>query len=262
MSHHPIQRRSLRRSALAITAFALVLATVWLRPGADPVAEARGTPPVPVLSWTDCGGNLQCTTARVPLDYDHPDRDSISLAVIRRPAGDPARRVGSLVFNPGGPGTSGLEFVRKALAFIPPELLARFDFVSFDPRGVGESTPVRCFASLAEQQAFFGSVPPFPVGASEEQVFMDADRRCLKRNARLLPHVSTANVARDMDLLRQALGESRLTYLGASYGTYLGTTYANLFPDRVRALALDGAVDPVAYATGRHDEADRVPTFI
>jgi len=91
--------------------------------------------------------------------------------------------------------------------------------------------------------------------------YRDADRRCLKRNARLLPHVSTANVARDMDLLRQALGESRLTYLGASYGTYLGTTYANLFPDRVRALALDGAVDPVAYATGRDDEADRVPTF-
>jgi pimeloyl-ACP methyl ester carboxylesterase len=229
------------------------------------VAEARGTPPVPVLSWTDCGGNLQCATARVPLDYDHPHRDSISLAVIRRPAGDPAHRVGSLVFNPGGPGTSGLEFVRKALAFVPPELLARFDFVSFDPRGVGESTPVRCFASVAEQQAFFSSVPPFPVGASEEQAlidaYRDADRRCLKRNARLLPHVSTANVARDMDLLRQALGESSLTYLGASYGTYLGATYANLFPDRVRALALDGAVDPVADATGRDGEADRIPTF-
>ena len=90
---------------------------------------------------------------------------------------------------------------------------------------------MRCFASLAEQQTFFSSVPPFPIAASEEQAFIDAyrdaDRRCLKRNARLLPHVSTANVARDMDLLRQALGESSLTYLGASYGTYLGTTYAN-----------------------------------
>src|SRR4030088_386784 len=100
MTHYPKRRCSLRRSALAITAFAFVLATVWLRPEAVQVAEARGTPPVPALSWTDCGGNLQCTTARVPLDYDNPDRDSISLAVIRRPAGDPARRVGSLVFNP------------------------------------------------------------------------------------------------------------------------------------------------------------------
>src|SRR5438270_1126092 len=265
MTHHPKRRRFLGRGALAITVFALVLGTVALRPGAAQVAEARGTPPVPVLSRTACGGGLQCTTARVPLDYDNPRRDSISLAVIRRPAGDPAHRVGSLVFNPGGPGTSGLEFVRKALAFVPPDLLARFDFVSFDPRGVGKSTAVHCFASLAEQQAFSSSVPPFPVGASEEQAFIDAyrdaDRRCLTRNARLLPHVSTANVARDMDLLRQALGESSLTYLGASYGTYLGTTYANLFPDRVRAMALDGAVDPVAYATGRDDEAHRVPTF-
>src|SRR5438128_3919662 len=120
MTHHPKRRRSLRRGALAITAFALVLATVWLRPGAPQVAEARGTPPVPVLSWTDCGGNLQCTTARVPLDYDHPHRESISLAVIRHPAGDPAHRVGSLVFNPGGPGGSGLDFVRKSLPLVPP----------------------------------------------------------------------------------------------------------------------------------------------
>lgn len=123
---------------------------------------------------------------------------------------------------------------------------------------------MRCFATLAEQQAFFNGLPRFfPVGLSEELAYIRAgqefDRRCAERNADLLAHMSTANVARDMDLLRQALGESALTYLGASYGTYLGATYANLFPDRVRALLLDGAVDPIEYATGRGHEAEFIP---
>jgi pimeloyl-ACP methyl ester carboxylesterase len=240
-----------------------------------PAAAAPGSGdarlPVPVLSWKDCGSamgeSFQCARARVPLDYKHPRGRSISISLIRHLAGNPAQRVGSLLLNPGGPGGSGVAFLRNTLPLIPAELQARFDLVSFDPRGIGESTPVRCFASVAEQQAFFNTLPlPFPNGAAEEATLIRGSRdfaeRCAERNADLLPHMATADVARDMDLMRAALGESSLTYLGVSYGTFLGATYANLFPNRVRAVVLDGSVDPIEWTTGHDDEADRVPTFI
>jgi pimeloyl-ACP methyl ester carboxylesterase len=240
----------------AIVAVLLVLAALL---------PAQAAQAAPALSWTGCGAGLQCATLTVPLDHSRPSGRTISLAIIRRLAGDPAHRVGSLVFNPGGPGGSGIDFVHRNLALVPPELLARFDFVTFDPRGVGSSTPVHCFASLAEQQAFAASVPAFfPVGPAQEQTYtrayQDYGARCARRNAGLLPHMSTANVARDVDLLRQALGESSLTYFGVSYGSYLGTTYANLFPQRVRALLLDGADDPVQWVGGA--DRNRVPTFV
>jgi pimeloyl-ACP methyl ester carboxylesterase len=156
-------------------------------------------------------------------------------------------------------------FLRQGLSLIPPELRARFDLVSFDPRGVGDSTPVRCFSGLAEQQAFFSTLPVFPNGATETTSYIrkigDVAERCAERNPDLLAHMATADAARDMDLIRAGLGESSLTYLGLSYGTFLGATYANLFPDRVRAVVLDGAVDPVQWTTGRGDQAERIPTF-
>jgi pimeloyl-ACP methyl ester carboxylesterase len=168
--------------------------------------------------------------------------------------------------NPGGPGGSGVAFLRNVASFLPAELRDRFDLVGFDPRGVGESTPVRCFASAAEQQAFFSTLPlPFPTGPAEEATFVqgasDFAERCAERNPDLLAHMATADAARDMDLIRAALGEPSLTYLGFSYGTFLGATYANLFPDHARALALDGSVDPVQWTTGRGDQADHLPLF-
>jgi pimeloyl-ACP methyl ester carboxylesterase len=216
-----------------------------------------------VLSWSDCSQGFQCATAQVPRDYANPTGPAISLALIRLPASDPAHRIGSLFVNPGGPGGSGVDFVRFAAQLFPAEVLARFDLVGFDPRGVTRSTPVRCFASTAEQQAFFSKLPPFPVTPREELRFIAAfaefDALCAARNPALLPHMSTANAARDLDLLRQAVGDSRLTYLGLSYGTYLGNTYAQLFPDRVRALIIDGVLEPVARATGADDQGDRIP---
>lgn len=266
MSDSAWRLRHLRRTALALAAFVLALAAIGL-PAATVQAAARpAAPPVPVLSWTDCGGGLQCTTAQVPLDYEQPNGQMISIALIRLPAGDPAHRIGSLLVNPGGPGGSGVQAVRNSGPYFPAELRARFDLVGFDPRGVGESTPVRCFASQAEQQAFWGSLLVFPVTPAEDLAYIraaaDFDQRCGQRSGELLPHVTTANTARDMDLLRQALGEAKLSYLGVSYGTYLGTTYANLFPDKVRALVLDGAVEPIEWATGRHGEGDRLPVFL
>jgi pimeloyl-ACP methyl ester carboxylesterase len=199
----------------------------------------------------------------VPLDYQHPHGQTISLALIKLPASDPAHRIGSLFTNPGGPGGSGVQFVRLAASLIPAEVRAHFDLVGFDPRGVAASTPVQCFGSNAEKQAFFQNVPPFPVGPHEDRAFIQTfeqfDALCSQRNPSLLPHMSTANAARDMDLLRQAVGDARLSYLGLSYGTYLGASYVNLFPDRVRAVILDGVVEPIEWSTGRDQEARTEP---
>jgi len=252
------------------TALRLSTATVFLAlalglnsPAAAALRPLKAAPPTPILQWTDCGGGLQCATAQVPLDYEEPLGQTISLALIRQPALDVAHRLGSLFVNPGGPGGSGVDVVRAFSQFFPLELQARFDIVGFDPRGVGQSTPVQCFASAQDEFAFLASLPAFPVTRAEEAAFINSfaqfDASCAARNRNLLAHISTANADRDMDLLRQAVGDRQLTYLGLSYGTYLGASYANLFPDRVRALVLDGVIEPVEWATGRGSESARLP---
>src|SRR5262249_54330065 len=153
-------------------------------------------------------------------------------------------RLGSLILNPGGPGGPAFEELPILYAALPAALPARFDIIGFDPRGVGESAPVHCFVSAEESAVFFAAEPRVPVGPAEEAVLRRSyealARRCGERNAAVLPHLSSANVARDLDRLRQAVGDPRLNYWGVSYGTYLGATYANLFPDRIRAMLLDG----------------------
>jgi pimeloyl-ACP methyl ester carboxylesterase len=229
---------------------------------APPIAAATTSTPsvaahpkVPDLSWSDCGDGMQCTRVTVPLDYDRPRGEQITLALARRPATDPAHRVGSLFVNNGGPGNSVLDFMRTDVTgVLSPDLQARFDVIGFDPRGVGESTPVRCFEDADEQQAFFGARLPFPVTPAEVDEFtagsIEIGERCAARNGHLLEHLSTANVARDMDLLRAAVGDPQLTFAGYSYGGLLGITYANLYPQRVRALVLDGLPDPAQYSAG------------
>jgi pimeloyl-ACP methyl ester carboxylesterase len=258
VSRHAHQTRRLRFAvglALALGATIVV---------SSPVAAKTATPNVPVLSWRPCDDGFECATATVPLDYEHPAERTISLALIRQPATDPGRRIGSLFLNNGGPGNSPVDFVRTDMrGVVPADVQARFDVVGFDPRGVGASTPIRCFADADEQQAFFGPLPAFPVGAKEERAYLKAmaelGRRCEAGNGTLLAHVSTANVARDMDLLRRAVGDQQLTYAGYSYGTFLGNTYANLFPGKVRALLLDGVLDPVGYTTGSGPLAKLIP---
>ncbi|WP_045306118.1 alpha/beta hydrolase [Saccharothrix sp. ST-888] len=265
------------RAAAAVTG--LVVAALPASAGAAPppttpttltatAAEAGVTEAaVPRLDWQACADGFQCATAHVPLDYRAPHGATIDLAVIRHPATDPAHRIGSLFYNPGGPGVPGTQALPAMTAHFPEQLRARFDIVSFDPRGIGASTSTRCFADDATERRFLADVPAgFPVGHRQEQVWTDAYARfgqeCLRNNAALLPHLSTANVARDMDLLRRAVGEQRLNYFGTSYGTYLGATYANLFPGKVRSMVLDSAVDPVAWSTGRDGQADRLGAFL
>ena len=201
---------------------------------------------VPQLTWTDCGDGFECATAAVPLDYDRPKGRTIEIALVRVPATDQAQRIGTLFLNPGGPGQSGIEFVRTA----PPgafQLFARFDIVGFDPRGLGASRPA--VQDCGEDPAF--RIPMPNPSVTDPHAFLAATRayakNCRAVNGDLLPHLSTANVARDLDLLRAAVGDTRLTYLGQSYGSVIGATYASLFPGRVRAMVLDSALDVQSY---------------
>jgi pimeloyl-ACP methyl ester carboxylesterase len=265
MAAIPSARNRLRRIVPALLAGGLVAALLGV-----PVAEAAPAHStasagahVPRLDWSDCGDGFQCASARVPLDYDHPGGAKISLALIRHPATDPARRIGSLFLNPGGPGGSGVDFVRAAADILfSDEVRARFDLVGFDPRGIIRSTPLQCFDSLDQA---FAVLPPFafPVTRDEERVWVQSDRKlaraCTQRAGAIIDHMATADVARDLDLLRRAVGDERLTYAGYSYGTYIGATYANLFPGKVRSLVVDGVLDPVAWSTGRGRQARTQP---
>ena len=241
----------------------LALASPLVAAAGGSTVAAKDRPVVPVLTWSDCGDGLQCATAAVPLDYDRPADEQITLALARRPATDPARRLGSLFVNNGGPGNSVIDFMRSdATEVLSEEVQSRFDIVGVDPRGVGESTPVRCFPTAAKQQQFFAERVPFPTTPEEIDTFtagsIELGERCADLNGGLLEHLSTANVARDLDLLRQAVGDHQLTYAGYSYGGLLGITYANLFPDDVRAMVLDGLPDPAAYSA-RGSRARREP---
>lgn len=229
--------------------FAMVGAVVATVLSAAGPAQAAPNPP----AWVDCGGGFQCATVEVPTDYAHPAAGTTTIALIRLPASDPAQRIGSLFINPGGPGGSGVDFVRAAARFLySPAVLARFDVVGFDPRGVGGSDELRCFADAQEQAAFWGDQPAFPYTGEQEQPYLrvatEYAQRCAQRNGDRLDHLSTVDVARDLDRLRETVGDQRLTYIGYSYGSYLGQVYANLFPQRVRALALDGVLDPETWA--------------
>ena len=196
------------------------------------------------LEWTGCAEPTldrgQCATLTVPIDYDDPRGPSIDLFVYREPADGPRR--GTVIVNPGGPGASGVDFVRDRSGRFPPG----FDIVGFDPRGVGRSHPVSCIDSEAMNEAFAGPLAPADPADLDEWL-ADAERSaaaCLATDVG--PFLGTVNVARDLDRLRLALGEEQINYLGFSYGARLGWTYAAMFPDHVRAMVLDGPEDPDA----------------
>lgn len=246
-----------RLTALVAAVAAATFGIAPMAASADPAPASLAPAPAPI-SWSPCDDGFECATVRVPLDYDQPQGPKISLALIRLPAGDPGERIGSLFLNPGGPGGSGVEIVRGIAEFMPPELTWKFDLVGFDPRGIIGSTPLLCFDSLEDA---VGILPPFPFPRTEgqearqritDETLADA---CARRGGDIRDHMSTADVARDLDLLRQAVGDDQLSYLGFSYGSYLGQVYANLYPDRVRAVVIDGVLDPIAWATGRGDVA-------
>ncbi|MFI6287394.1 alpha/beta hydrolase [Streptomyces sp. NPDC051018] len=257
-------RRVLRSSALVLAA-AGVLLSGCTGGGSSPSASASttggsgsGATSAPAaelkpyyaqkLSWRDCGvPGFQCATLKAPLDYDKPGGDSVRLAVARKKATGPGKRLGSLHVNPGGPGGSAVGYL-QAYAGIgyPAPVRARYDMVAMDPRGVARSEPVECLTG--KEMDTYTQVDQTPDDAAETArlatAFKNFAAGCEKRSKKVLPHVSTVDAARDMDVLRAVLGDEKLTYVGASYGTFLGATYAELFPSRTGRLVLDGALDP------------------
>ena len=217
--------------------------------------------PVPAISWHACpagsaaaqAGGFTCATVAAPLDYRDPSGPKIMLAVVRHAATGPSRR-GVIFANPGGPGGEGTVQIPAWIGFWPRALLRGYDIVSWDPRGIGASTAVQCFPNQAAENAFLGKYANFPAGSRQQRGYIRRWRTfgktCAARDGALLRHVSTADTARDLNLLRRALGQPKLNYLGLSYGTFLGATYANLFPRRVGRLVLDGNVAPGAWTNG------------
>ncbi|MET0423776.1 MAG: alpha/beta hydrolase [Actinoplanes sp.] len=223
-----------------------VLATAIAVPSPARAAAA------PALTWAACTEEAllgyDCATHEVPLDHDRPGGPTTTIALARRPAGDPAHKIGTIFVNPGGPGGAGRGMVRAASAIVSPEVLQRFDLVGFDPRGIGASDPLQCLATDAEAETLLARMTGVPLTPAQISSTLKANyayTEACKRNAGpLLTHMSTLNVAKDLDRLRQAVGDAKLNYIGFSYGTLIGATYVNLFPGKVRAVVIDGNVDP------------------
>ncbi|WP_434447372.1 alpha/beta hydrolase [Lentzea sp. E54] len=247
-------RRGLAVSTVTLAVSALLTAGAGAVASAGPDADRAATP---VLDWVPCTSppGLQCATAQVPLSYRDPDGPQISLALAKRPAGDPEHRIGTVFTKDGGPGNRG-----RIPPKLSPAVASRFDIVGFDPRGTNNSSPVTCSDDPADDAKLS---PPFPVTEAEENAAIrqvgEVTARCAQHAGPLLGHMSTANVARDLDLLRRAVGDDQLTYYGPSYGTHLGEVYANLFPQRVRAVVLNGVLQPQEWTIGRLPGQGREP---
>lgn len=255
-------RRPLRTLALALGTAGLLISGCSggsSTTGASSSAQAASATPSAVpaalksfyaqqLRWRDCGvTGFQCTTMKAPLDYAKPDSGEIKLAVSRKKATGPGKKIGSLLVNPGGPGGSAIGYLQGYAAIgYPAQVRARYDMVAIDPRGVARSEPVECLTG--SQMDAYTQVDQTPDDAVEVTKLSSAFKKfatgCEQRSGEILPHVSTVETARDMDILRALLGDEQLHYVGASYGTFLGATYAGLFPARVGRLVLDGAMDP------------------
>jgi pimeloyl-ACP methyl ester carboxylesterase len=208
----------------------------------------------PKLNWFECAGpGIECATTRVPRDYDQPRGATVALALIRVKARDQKHKIGSLFVNPGGPGGSAADFALYADYWATDGMRDRFDIVGMDPRGIGYSGNVRCFTSFRTQTLAVSKIPDvaFPTTPAEDKAWTSypkaLGKACSSHGKPLSASMSTAEVARDMDLMRRAVGDKKLNYLGISYGSFLGETYANMFPDRFRTLAIDGIVDPKAW---------------
>ncbi|KAG2185664.1 hypothetical protein INT44_002457 [Umbelopsis vinacea] len=203
------------------------------------------------FTWTECGNGLTCSTFEVPVDWHNPDSPRFKLALIKFKATKKISK-GALFVNPGGPGGSGVDFIKRAGDVVSKMVDGHYDIIGFDPRGVGESNTIRCFENGIEGKSFMANRPD-ALGrgdnvanfAAVQEAFV---RQCIRKNKDFLPYVSTASVARDLDALRDAFGEDVTNYIGFSYGTFIGAVYVNMFPDKVGRFMVDGCLDPSIYS--------------
>lgn len=267
-------RRSRRRGrvpAAVAAGFAALIAltSCALIPGI-PSGDGGSGAPVPVLPdepagtvegfgqqqpvWQDCGDGMQCATVFAPLNWDEPAGETITLSMVKHPATG-VKKLGTLFVNPGGPGASGVEYILNSVDHaVQPALQESFDVIGWDPRGVGESTPVGCYDAAGMDEYLFGADPatadlePGSDAWIEAALASEAEfgTACVASTGELIGHVGTDSTVRDLDMLRAIAGDAQLNYLGFSYGTYIGARYADAYPDRVGRLVLDGAMDPAA----------------
>jgi pimeloyl-ACP methyl ester carboxylesterase len=196
-------------------------------------------------NWTECG-QFECASIEAPLNYDHPDGRRIRLSMLKRAADNQDDKIGTLFVNPGGPGVSGIQYARLAEVLFTRPVLENYDIVGWDPRGVGSSTAISCLTNEETDHLLESDATPDNAAEVADLVRLNVrfTRGCETDDAQLIPELGTFNSARDMDLLRASVEEQRLNYFGASYGTELGAVYADLFPQRVGRMVLDGALDP------------------
>ncbi|MFE7189158.1 alpha/beta hydrolase [Kitasatospora sp. NPDC057541] len=257
------QAASAPSSAAAETAVATPAATPTPTPTVKPTgADDPALKPFygQQITWAACAPDakaaaqkidislMKCGKLRVPLDYTNPSGEALDLAVIKNPAAKQDQKLGSLMVNPGGPGASGVDMVKTFDKDFQGTLHNRFDIVGWDPRGTGESSPVTCLDDKQRDAANGKDSPLDPAAAKAESEKEAADfaAACQARSGKVLPFIGTRNTARDLDVLRAAVGDQKLNYLGVSYGTYIGAIYAEEFPKNTGRLILDGAVDPAA----------------
>ena len=267
----PVKRLSGRPLAgigvgVAVLALGGVVASAVPGGSAAAAATSRATATsfqVPKIAWSGCPAGqpglagFRCATIAVPVDYSDPGGSKISLGLVEHPAATPGKPAGTLFFNPGGPDQLGSAFLPALLGGFGAQVVDKFNIVSWDPRGAGglSTPPVQCFDTAAEEAALIAPVDFPPLSPTQQASWADLhaqlNQHCTGRDEALLTHVSTADSARDLDVMRQALGESKLDYYGISYGTLLGATYANMFPSRVGKMVLDGAIyPPTWFSTG------------
>ncbi|KAJ3164864.1 hypothetical protein HDU88_005076 [Geranomyces variabilis] len=220
------------------------------------------------IEWKPCDAKFLCGKLSVPLDHAMPDGQRIDIAMIKYPHDKGTKSLGSILANPGGPGGSGVHFVKTMGHQLWTIVEGRFDIIGFDPRGVGQSHAIRCFPDALTHRAF-DALQPSPSGESKAAYIAHERVRgmmCAKNAADIAPYMSTAAVARDMDLIREAEDNRLLNYWGFSYGTLLGNTYINMFPDRVGHMVIDGVVDPISWGEGWFDWLDprtgTVPSYV
>ena len=242
-------RRVATLVAVVVIALSVTPTAATAKKASTPTTTTTTWPPLPAtsttVSWTDCGSGFECGTLSVPVDWRAPTGEQLLLALVRHRAEGPDPRIGSLVVNYGGPGQGGVDYLPRVWGRIPAPVRARFDIVSWDPRGTGRSRPVDCVDdAVLDESMNLPAVPDTALSLAAVHAFNDTFALgCTTRSGAYAGQVGTRNTARDVEAIRRALGDPKLTYLGYSYGTVVGATYAQMFPGSVRAMVLDGPAD-------------------